>query len=104
MRSRKRINRDGEARRRTVDRYLSRCGIATRGEAAKLVAAGRVKVNGQKIDDAGAWINIARDEVTVDGKSVELQTERRLIAYNKPRGVLAPSRRYNQKRPAKIRK
>lgn len=84
----RRIDRNTEARRRTVDRYLSRCGVATRGEAAKLVAAGRVKVNGQKISDPTAWINIARDQVTVDGKSVELQIERRLIAYNKPRGIV----------------
>ncbi|MEM7166421.1 MAG: pseudouridine synthase [Planctomycetota bacterium] len=88
MPSRKRIDRHSEARRRTIDRYLSRCGAATRGEAARLVAAGRVKVNGQRVTDVNAWINIARDEVTIDGKAVELQTDRRIVAYNKPRGVL----------------
>ncbi|MFQ5653899.1 MAG: S4 domain-containing protein, partial [Planctomycetota bacterium] len=38
-----------ERRRRTIDRYLSRCGMTSREEAIRLVRAGRVRVNGQVV-------------------------------------------------------
>lgn len=76
------------ARARTVDRFLSRAGVASRTGAARLVAEGRVAVNGRRVDDPGLWIDAERDRVTVDGRRVAARSSRRVIVFNKPRGVV----------------
>jgi len=74
--------------RRTLDRFLSRCGAATREEAARAAAAGRITVNGAVVRDPGAWIDAERDEVRLDGRRVAAIGRTRLILFNKPRGVV----------------
>lgn len=65
-----------------INKYVAKCGIASRREADALIAAGRVLVNGtpatlgQIVDD--------EDRVTVKGAS----TEKRYVLFYKPRGVL----------------
>lgn len=79
--------------RRTIDRYLSRAGVASRTEAARLVEQGRVAVNGRVVAEPGAWIDPRVDRVTVDGRPVRQGPRRReLFLYNKPRGLLVTER------------
>ena len=73
--------------RRTLDRFLSRSGAASRTEAATLIESGRVAVNGRRVFDPGQWIDPDRDEVTLDGERVT-RTASRVALFNKPRGVL----------------
>ena len=73
--------------RRTLDRLLSRAGLCSRGEAVRWIAAGRVRVNGRIVRDAGDWVDPARDEVTLDGRA--LRGARPLtLALHKPKGFL----------------
>lgn len=74
--------------RRTIDRFLSRAGVATREEAARAAAAGRITVNGEVVRDPGTWIDTAHDEVRLDGRRVEPLRSARIILFNKPRGVV----------------
>ncbi len=78
--------------RRTVDRFLSRCGIASRTRAAGLIREGRVAVNGRTATDPDQWIDPARDRVTVDGAPVAAPARHQLVLFNKPRGVLVTER------------
>ena len=76
------------ASRRTLDRFLSRCGVATREEAARAIGAGRVTVDGAVVRDAGHWIDPSRVEVRFDGTLVEPPSRTIVLVANKPRGVV----------------
>lgn len=54
----------------TVDRVLSRFGIASRTEARQAIAAGRVKVNGRVVRDPGLWVEPGKDVLHLDGSKV----------------------------------
>jgi 23S rRNA pseudouridine2605 synthase len=70
-----------------VQKYLSRAGRASRREAERLMAAGRVSVNGEVTTELGTRVVAGRDVVAVDGVVVEIQAKK-WIAFHKPVGVL----------------
>ncbi len=80
-----------------INRYLAACGLCSRREADRWVAAGRVSINGQLCTEAGARI-MPGDVVAVDGKLVEPQQSHTYILYNKPVGQLC-SRKDARGRP-----
>ncbi|MDI9638863.1 pseudouridine synthase [Kamptonema cortianum] len=69
-----------------LHRYLAQCGVASRRNAEKLIADGRVSVNGQLVTEMGVKVS-ANDSVELDGELVKPQ---RTVSYLffKPRGVL----------------
>jgi 23S rRNA pseudouridine2605 synthase len=70
-----------------VNRYISQAGIASRRKADELILAGRVTVNGIKIDAPG--IDIAEnDVVSVNGRNIAPQSRLVYIALNKPAGYI----------------
>lgn len=80
----------GEAKVR-INKFLATAGICSRREADRLVAAGKVTVNGQ-VAEPGILVN-ERDEITVGGKAVaERQPEKVVLAYYKPLGVTCTAR------------
>ena len=74
-----------------LQKYISRCGRASRREAEVLMLAGRVRVNGEFISELGTRIIPGRDTVQVDDDVLEL-TAVRWIAFHKPTGVLTTRR------------
>jgi len=68
-----------------INKYISDSGLCSRREADKLVEAGRVELNGKKVI-TGAKVS-AGDKVHIDGKLIEVPTERIYLAFNKPTGV-----------------
>jgi len=76
-----------QAKLKTLDRVLSKAGLGSRTEARKWVAAGRVQVNGKEVQSADAWIDLARDRVTFDGRPVTSRRKIYLLLY-KPKGYL----------------
>ncbi|ABL64551.1 pseudouridine synthase [Chlorobium phaeobacteroides] len=75
-----------------INRYLAMCGIASRRAADKLVADGRVTVNGKIADEPGLRILPFKDEVIVDGrKFVVPEAKKVYILLNKPRNVITTS-------------
>lgn len=68
-----------------LNKYLAHCGVCSRRDADKLVAEGKVLVNGQ-VPEPGRCVNEG-DVVTVSGKQVR-QTDRAVVlAFYKPVGV-----------------
>ncbi len=64
---------------------IKRAGIAeTREEATKLIRSGRVKVKGQSVFDI--YYQARPNEVTIDGKPVELVEKKVYFLLNKPKG------------------
>jgi 23S rRNA pseudouridine2605 synthase len=72
--------------RHSLARVLSKAGLCSRKQAAELVRAGRVTVEGSVAHDADAFVEAAAD-VRVDGRRVAA-AERVYVALHKPRGVL----------------
>jgi 23S rRNA pseudouridine2605 synthase len=72
----------------SLARALSKFGVASRAEAARLVAGGRVTVDGRVERDPARWILPHRSEVRVDGAVVSDATPRVVIALHKPPGLV----------------
>ena len=74
-----------------LQKFLSRAGVCSRRQGEVLIAQGRVGVNGSVTSQPGTQVDPAVDEVTVDGKKVELSPEKKwcYIALNKPKGVIS---------------
>lgn len=73
-----------------LQKYLSRCGVASRRKAEELIAAGRVGVNGQIVTQLGVTVG-EQDEVRVDGKLVKPNNHLVYYVLNKPKGIIATS-------------
>lgn len=70
-----------------INKFLSEAGYCSRRAADKLIEQGRVTING-KVPEMGTKI-IDGDEVRVDGKLINEQSERPVyIAFNKPVGIV----------------
>lgn len=74
-----------------IAKRLARAGICSRRDAEKLIAEGRVIVDGKKL--ASPAFNVRPGaRITVDGKPVPEAEPSRLWRYNKPRGLLTTAR------------
>lgn len=66
---------------------ISKLGIASRAQAARWVAEGRVSVDGRVARDAERPTDAASERIAVDG--VDVHAQRRVyLMLNKPRGVI----------------
>lgn len=73
--------------RATLDRILSKAGIASRTTTREWILQGRVKVNGKVVRDPDRWIEAGRDVVHFDGRRVR-EEKKVYLALNKPAGVV----------------
>ena len=71
----------------TLDRVLSRFGIASRTASLEIIRAGRLKVNGKVERDPDRWVWPERDIVHFDGKRLR-PVERTYLLLYKPKGVI----------------
>ncbi|TVQ82500.1 MAG: rRNA pseudouridine synthase [Micavibrio sp.] len=70
-----------------IARRIARAGICSRREAEKLVEAGRVVVNGQRVETPAMRV-AATDKVAVDGKELAAKEPAQLWRYHKPAGLV----------------
>lgn len=56
--------------RKTLDRALSRAGLMSRSQAERAIEEGRVRVNGLRVRDPAAWVDVERDRIEVDGAAL----------------------------------
>jgi len=74
-----------------IAKVLSRAGLASRREAEAMVEAGRVQVNGKRIDSPALNVSPG-DKVLVDGKPLAAPEPARLWLYHKPQGLVTTAR------------
>jgi 23S rRNA pseudouridine2605 synthase len=70
-----------------IAKVLARAGLASRRDAEKLIAAGRIAVNGRVIDSPALDIG-PKDRVTLDGQPIPDAEPPRLWLYHKPPGLV----------------
>lgn len=73
-----------------LNKYLSDCGICSRREADRLMAAGAVTVDGSTVLP-GAKIN-GGEEILCNGRRVCGPSEKVVLAYNKPVGIVCTTK------------
>ncbi|WP_089898969.1 pseudouridine synthase [Loktanella fryxellensis] len=74
-----------------IAKVLSRAGTASRRDAERMIAEGRVSVNGKTITSPALNVT-ARDRIVVDGKPVGQPEAARLWLYHKPAGLVTSAR------------
>ena len=82
---------EGSDRSERVAKRLARAGVASRREAERMIEAGRVTVNGRRIDSPALNVTPA-DRIAVDGKPVEAPEPPRVWRYHKPPGLVTTAR------------
>jgi 23S rRNA pseudouridine2605 synthase len=71
-----------------LHKLLAEGGVASRRGAERLIAAGRVTVNGEVVRERGAHADPVRDVIRVDGRLVARRESRRYVVLHKPAGYL----------------
>lgn len=74
-----------------IAKLLARAGVASRREVERMIAEGRIALNGTTIDTPATLLS-SLDGVTVDGNPVDAPEPTRLFLYNKPNGLLVTER------------
>jgi 23S rRNA pseudouridine2605 synthase len=74
-----------------IAKLLARAGVASRREIERMIAEGRVALNGTVLDTP-ATILASLKGVTVDGNPVAAAEATRLFAFNKPTGLITAER------------
>jgi len=82
---------------KTLERAFSKAGLGSRAEARSWIHAGRVRVNGKVITNPDHWVDLQRDRIALDGKSLRGRAKTYILLY-KPKGFLT-TRRDPQGRP-----
>lgn len=74
-----------------IAKVLARSGIASRRDAERIIAEGRVTVNGKVIESPALDVT-PKDRITVDGKPLAAPEPPRLWLYHKPAGLVTTAR------------
>jgi 23S rRNA pseudouridine2604 synthase len=74
-----------------INKFFSDQGFCSRRQADRLIAAGRVRINGRL---AGLGDQVSQgDQVTVDGNPVASNSPKVYVMYNKPKGIICTTDR-----------
>ena len=79
---------NGRASAIRLQKILSQAGVASRRAAEKLIAEGRVTVNGVTIREMGVKADPRADDIRVDGRRLRQPERHRYILLNKPPGFV----------------
>jgi 23S rRNA pseudouridine2605 synthase/16S rRNA pseudouridine516 synthase len=77
---------DASAEGERLQKVMAAAGVASRRVCEDLIAAGRVAVNGVRVDEAGRRV-LPTDRITVDGTAIQTDTSKRYLMLNKPIGI-----------------
>jgi 23S rRNA pseudouridine2605 synthase len=70
-----------------IAKFLARAGVASRRDAERLLAGGKVLVNNVRVDHPATFVSPG-DIVVVDGAVIDAPQRARLWRYHKPDGVM----------------
>ena len=74
-----------------IAKLLARAGVASRREVERMIADGRVALDGKPVETPATILQSLRG-VTVDGKPVSAAEATRLFAFHKPTGLITAER------------
>jgi pseudouridine synthase len=71
-----------------LQKYLARCGVASRRKAEEMIKQGQVRVNQQIVSVMGFQVEPGKDLVEVNGKVVKPEIRKVYLLLNKPLNVV----------------
>ena len=71
-----------------LQKILAHAGLASRREAERWIAEGRVMINGTVIRKLGTQADPAKDSIKVDGKRIKPAAAPLYFAFHKPPGII----------------
>lgn len=71
-----------------LQKYMASCGITSRRKCEELILLGKVKVNGNVIEELGFKVNPLKDIVEYDGRVITKEEKKVYIMLNKPEDVI----------------
>ncbi len=74
-----------------IAKIIARSGLCSRRDAERLIEAGRVSLNGRRLDTPAVNVTPS-DKILVDGKALPLAEPSRLWRYHKPKGRVTTHR------------
>ena len=75
-----------------LQKFMARCGIASRREAENIILSGRVKVNKKIITELGTKVDMDNDKVFLDGELIRPEKKLYYIMLNKPKGYVTTAK------------
>src|SRR3954462_4081123 len=85
------LPRDGNGGEQRIAKMLARAGVASRREIERMIADGRIALNGEKLTTPATLLE-SLDGITVDGKPVRSPAATRLFRFYKPVATLTAER------------
>lgn len=74
-----------------LQKYMARCGVASRRAAEDMIRAGRVAVDGRVVQDMGLSVD-GTERVTVDGRLIRPEEKKVVVLLHKPEGYVCTVR------------
>src|SRR3954471_1833864 len=71
-----------------LQKILAQAGLASRRAAEKLIAEGRVTVNGETVREMGTRADPSQDDIRIDGRRIRSAERQRYILLYKPAGYV----------------
>lgn len=71
-----------------LQKYMAKCGVASRRKCEQLILEGRIMVNGVCINQLGSKIDPTKDIVKFDGNIICYEKEKVYLMLNKPTGYI----------------
>jgi pseudouridine synthase len=71
-----------------LNKYLSKCGAASRREADRMILAGRVRVNGRVVSTLGTKVDEEKDLIELNGQRIQKKKSLIYLILNKPPGYV----------------
>lgn len=81
-----------------LSKVLAASGVASRRASEELIFEGKVSVNGVRITVPQTLVSIDSDQISVDGKLVHVEEEKRYFILNKPKGYICSNARVGTKK------
>lgn len=71
-----------------LQKWMAQCGVASRRQSERLIAEGRVHVNGEVVHEQGMQVDTKKDHVHVDGVLLTERASKVYYMFYKPAGVV----------------
>ncbi len=75
-----------------LQKYIARCGIASRRAAEEMILDGRIKVNKKIVTELGTKVDADCDKIFLDGSRILPEKKLYYIMLNKPKGYIASAK------------
>ncbi len=75
-----------------LQKFMARCGVASRREAESIILSGRVRVNKKVVTELGTKIDEDNDKVFLDGERIQPEKTTYYIMLNKPKGYVTTAK------------